>query len=227
MQKSKLSDNDLVEALKTSFISKGFIDSDPLLRVQLLFNQKEDQTHSTKKISDEIIKELNDCEAFDFSVAFITDAGRQMLYQTLRTLEEKKVPGRILTTDYNLFTQPSALAKLSDFKNIKIKMFRCEEHQNFHTKGFIFHHKDKTTAIIGSSNLTQGALSSTKEWNVRLVSKKDGEFVSSLEHEFNELWNCPQSHDLKNVLDDYTAEYEKKKKNEDAARKLLKKCWIC
>lgn len=222
MPKIKLSDNDLVEALKTSFISKGFIDSDPLLRVQLLFNQKGDQTHSVKKIVSEIIKELEGCESFDFSVAFITDAGRQLLYKTLRTLEEKGVPGRILTTDYNLFTQPSALGRLSEFKNIKIKMFRCEEQQKFHTKGFIFHHKDKTTAIIGSSNLTQDALSSTKEWNVRLVSKKDGEFISSLEHEFNELWNCSQSHDLEKVLDDYTVEYEKKKKDERAARELLK-----
>lgn len=106
-------------------------------------------------------------------------------------------------------------------------MFRCEEQQKFHTKGFIFHHKDKTTAIIGSSNLTQDALSSTKEWNVRLVSKKDGEFISSLEHEFNELWNCSQSHDLEKVLDDYTVEYEKKEKGRTYSSRIAEKFWKC
>ena len=57
--------------------------------------------------------ELLRCDRFDISVAFVTLSGITPLLQTLKELEEKGIPGRILTTNYLAFSEPKALEKLA------------------------------------------------------------------------------------------------------------------
>lgn len=64
------------------------------------------------------------------------------LLQTLKELERKEIPGQILTTNYLDFSEPRALAKLNELKNITLKMYDVEAADNgFHTKGYIFKKK--------------------------------------------------------------------------------------
>ncbi|WP_049762329.1 phospholipase D-like domain-containing protein [Lachnoclostridium phytofermentans] len=69
---------------------------------------------SGKKVLSTIENELNDCEEFFISVAFITIGGITPLLQTLTELEKKNIPGRILTTNYLTFSEPEALRKLAE-----------------------------------------------------------------------------------------------------------------
>ena len=64
------SHNALTKALTSSFVDNSF-DSDPSLRVRLLANAP---TGGTKVMS-VLEKELQECERFDFSVAFVTRGG--------------------------------------------------------------------------------------------------------------------------------------------------------
>lgn len=73
--------------------------------------------------------ELSACEEFFISVAFITMSGITPLLQTLKELEQKGIPGKILTTDYLMFSDPKALQKLAGFQNLSLKMFMT---QNMH-----------------------------------------------------------------------------------------------
>lgn len=57
------------------------------------------------------------------SVAFITMSGITPLLQTLKELEKRGIPGRILTTDYLTFSDPKALRKLEEFSNLHVKMY--------------------------------------------------------------------------------------------------------
>lgn len=57
--------------------------------------------------------ELLVCDQFQISVAFITMGGITPLLQTLKELEKKHIPGRILTTNYLNFSEPKALEKLN------------------------------------------------------------------------------------------------------------------
>ena len=92
-----------------------------------------------KKVISSIEEELLRCDKFQISVAFITMGGITPLLQTLKELENKGIPGEILTTNYLDFSEPKALAKLNDLKNIKLKMYDVESANNgFHTKGYIF-----------------------------------------------------------------------------------------
>ena len=43
-----------------------------------------------------------------------------------KELEAKNVPGKILTTDYLMFSDPAALDTLSGLKNLEVRMFRTD-----------------------------------------------------------------------------------------------------
>lgn len=129
---------------------------------------------SGRKVLTEIEKGLLNCDHFDISVAFITCGGIVSLLPTFKQLETKEIKGRILTTDYLCFSQPKALRDLHQFKNLEIKMYRtAEENVGFHTKGYIFEKKENYHIIIGSSNMTQDALTKNKEWNVKINAGKN------------------------------------------------------
>ena len=76
-----------------------------------------------KKVLSAIEYELRNCDEFYISVAFITMGGIVPLLQTFKELEEKNIRGYIMTTDYLTFSDPNALKKLSELKNIEIKMY--------------------------------------------------------------------------------------------------------
>lgn len=70
------------------------------------------------KIVTEINSQLEDCDEFVISVAFITLSGVVCILEALHQLNIHGVKGRILTGCYLNFTEPKALDKLLEFKNI-------------------------------------------------------------------------------------------------------------
>lgn len=201
----KLNIEDLQESLQTSFICKKH-DSSEKYRSKFLINSGQFSAGNIQKVICDILDELRGCESFDISVAFITDGGVNLLTQTLLELKEKGIKGRILTTDYNLFSEPSALKGLAKFENIDVRMYRCKEGSGFHVKSFIFNHSSQCNVIIGSSNLTQNALTTNQEWNVKFVSTFEGEMVFLIKKEFEKLWNDPLSFPLEEVIEEYEQE---------------------
>ncbi|NFQ67471.1 DEAD/DEAH box helicase [Clostridium sporogenes] len=173
--------NEILKASETGLVNK-LIDSNLALTPKLVVN---DYSKGSKVLS-EIISELNKCEEFFISVAFITNSGILPLLETLKVLKKKGVKGKILTTDYLNFSEPKALKKLLEFPNIEMKLYSKE---NFHTKGYIFRYKDHYKLIVGSSNLTQTALTKNKEWNLKVSSLEEGSLTEGVISEFNQLWN--------------------------------------
>ena len=198
----------IISGVKTSFIDSN-IESDPIYRPQFIYN---DYLQGKKVLSD-INNELLSCDEFVFSVAFITDSGLEPLLMTLKELRNKKIPGKILTTNYLNFTNPKAIRKLKTLSNIDIKMYCIERNSNigFHTKGYIFRHKDIYHIITGSSNLTKNAISTNKEWNTKIVTTADGEYYKQIKQEFDSLWNSNASLNIDVCLDAYEEQYNKQK----------------
>ena len=78
---------------------------------------------------------------------------------------------------------------LDNLGNIELRMFKTAEgKRGFHTKGYLFHNKSDLRIIVGSSNLTQDAITKNYEWNTKIVSTVKGEFARDIEKEFNDLW---------------------------------------
>ena len=146
--------------------------------------------NQTTNFYNHITKLLQECDAFYFNVAFINFSGVQLLLDSLKVLEEKNIKGKILTSTYLNFTQPKALKKLKEFKNIELKIYDSNETNiGFHAKSYIFEFKDSYKILIGSSNITSSAFKSNIEWNVKVISKKEEDFSSEVLSEFENLWN--------------------------------------
>lgn len=161
-----------------------------------------------KKVLVSIEEELQRCEEFCISVAFITKSGITPLLQTLKDLEQKNIPGKILTTNYLMFSEPEALEKLAGLKNIELKMFVTgAETGGFHTKGYIFREEEIYRIIIGSSNMTLSAITKNKEWNTKIVSTEQGELTQAVLQEFDELWQDEHTLAFEDFIDSYRQEY--------------------
>lgn len=176
---------DLLKGLETGFIdSAKFPDS--ALKPRLVLNNPPEQ-----KVLSTIQRELASCKSFEFSVAFITMGGLACLWNSFRDALTRGVPGRIITTDYLHFTQPEALKALEEFPNIEVRFYETSSGGRFHTKGYIFYKDDERTCadvIIGSANITDAALSVTREWNVQLCALSSGDFLRNIQEEFDEAW---------------------------------------
>lgn len=159
-------------------------------------------------------KELSKCERFIISVAFISKSGLASLKQTLLELENRGIPGKILTTDYLTFTEPGALRSLSKYKNIEVKLFRCDKNiKGFHTKGYLFFKEKVVSITIGSSNLTGNALAINKEWNTCFSVEDDASLYKSVIEDFESLWNSSNAFPItEEILDEYTQIYIEQKR---------------
>lgn len=194
--------DNLIESLRTGFISNR-ISSDNTLMPSLLVNNYK----KNKKILSAISEELETCEAFDFSVAFINDSGLASIMQKLDYLASHNIKGRVLTTNYLNFTSPGALSKLLEFPNIEVRAYTKG---GFHPKGYIFRQSNYYSIIIGSANLTASALSMNQEWSIRFLSLTDGQIVFSVREEFERVWGEAEKV-TPEWITDYIIDYNLKK----------------
>lgn len=198
----------------TAFINSN-TNSNLAYRPQFIYNNNKDGQKVFSAIEDELCK----CDSFTISVAFITRGGITPLLQTLKELERRGIPGRILTTDYLTFSDPVALDTLAGLSNVELRMYQTERAGNgFHTKGYIFQNKEEYRFIIGSSNLTQDALTRNMEWNTKLVSTDKGEMLVSILDEFDKLWN---SVEFTKTYDEFIQDYRRKYKEKQLFDKMV------
>ena len=203
---------ELRKSLDTAFVDR-MIDSNLALKPRFLSNNHLEG----QKVLSVIEEELTNCDEFAISVAFITMGGITPLLQVFKDLSAKGVKGRILTTDYLMFSEPEALKKLSQFPNIELRMYRVQDGPGFHTKGYIFHNKQFYKIIIGSANMTQSALTVNHEWNTKIVSTENGEMTYDIVSEFESLWQSKNSLSFESFYDDYKTKYETIAKQREVA----------
>lgn len=208
---NSVSTSKLVDGYRKAFIDSHTV-ADPIYSPKLLTNR------GGQKVLTAIEKELKGCDDMFISVAFITMGGIAPLLGTLKDAEKRGTKGRILTTDYLMFSDPRALDKLDSMSNLEVRVFKTGENNiGFHTKGYMFHNNGDLRIIVGSSNLTQAAISKNHEWNTRFVSTAEGQFACDIEEEFNELWNSSVCYS------DYRTEYETLYLSSQSERKEINK----
>ncbi|MBR4447023.1 DEAD/DEAH box helicase [Methanobrevibacter sp.] len=196
-----MNQEDIINGARTAFIDEQFSSSYDF-RPKLLYNNR------NNKVINSIRDELKNCDEFIISSAFITYSGIVQLLEEFNQLKQNHIKGKILTTDYLYFTEPKALRKLQEFENLEIKLY-SQEKEGFHTKGYIFKKDNIYRGIVGSSNLTMNALAVNKEWNVEFTSLEEGEMLTELKREFNDLW--AQADDLNEILPEYEKIYNDNK----------------
>ena len=210
--------SEINNGLQTALVDSD-IDSNLAYRPQFITN---DHKRGIKVLT-HIENQLMHCDEFSISVAFISRSGFVELSETLKELERRGIKGRILTTDYLHFSDPYALDRLAALNNVELKMYHVDEAGvGFHTKGYLFRESGIYRIIIGSSNMTQTALSTNMEWNTQLVSTEQGEMAQSIVKEFEMLWTDDVSYTYEEFSEVYRKEYKHKKQIDRLVREQQK-----
>ena len=187
--------NNFNNSLQTGYVDKTIL-SNLEFQPKLLVNQK----NPPRKVLSTILHELGNCNQFFISVAFVTTSGVATIINKLKELENREIKGEILVSQYLNFTQPEALKKLAQFKNISLRIATTG---NAHAKGYIFKSEGHYNLIVGSSNLTAQALSTNKEWNIKVSALDESGLVEKVLNEFKNDFEKGTP-----VTDEYILSYE-------------------
>ena len=206
-----MSDEPLLSGLEFGFINRDKSAEERYIP-QFLVNDPS----KNEKVITTIKHELSNCDEFMFSVAFVTYGGVNILLNELKSLQERGVKGKVMVSQYQNFTQPAALRKLGSFSNIDLRIV-TEEQMKMHSKCYIFRKGNSYDVVIGSSNLTNDALCTNGEWNLKFNSKDSGDVISNIIDEFEKVFkHSTKIDDL--WIEEYALIYDDAKVIRDAVR---------
>jgi HKD family nuclease len=156
-----------------------------------------------------LIDHLATADQADIAVGFVQQSGVTRLEEHLRDLLARKGRLRLLTGDYLGITDPDALTRLLDLEGDReLRVFETwipptperpgpSPVVSFHPKSYAFRRSGgQGVAFVGSSNLSESALTSGIEWNYRVVSSQEGTPFAELIAAFDRLFTHPATKTL-------------------------------
>lgn len=179
-----------------------------------------------RQLVTKIQRELASAHQFQVATAMVSVGGVESVYRSIEQCMEKGGSGRILF-GIDLPSDPKAIERLRDIATeysdqLELKYFRPLKNRIFHPKLFLFRTRSgKTSAIIGSSNLTGGGLTENYEANVWVQSSTvANELADYFEEHFEGAYSSRVTPEW---IASYRKEWLERKKLLDRLRRLRQK----
>ena len=141
------------------------------------------------KMYTELQKEIASADEIHLMVSFIKKRGLALILQQLKEFTNKGGSLKVITTTYMQATDYDAIMQLASLKNTEIKITYDTTSERLHAKAYIFLRKTGfNTAYIGSSNLSEQALDSGAEWNVKVTQMEQPRMMKTILGAFDASW---------------------------------------
>ena len=136
-------------------------------------------------------EELRCASEVDLICAFVGFTGFEPLKDEFRRLIERGGRIRVITSTYLGFTSAKALDELVKL-GAEVRVNYQGHATKLHAKAWLFRRAaELDTAFVGSSNLSEAALYSGLEWNVRLARADAAAVFTRIQQTFDSYWHAP------------------------------------
>lgn len=142
------------------------------------------------QLAHELLEEMRSADGVDILVSFIKWSGLRLLMPAFEDLRDRGVPVRLITTSYMGASDATAVERLAKMPNLEVRVSYDTERTRLHAKAYHFkRYSGFSTAYIGSANMSQAAMTSGLEWNLKVTAQDMGHILEKFSVEFETYWN--------------------------------------
>ena len=138
----------------------------------------------------ELGREMRSADSVDLLVSFIKWSGLRLLMPAFEEIAARGGKMRIITTSYMGASDAEAVEWLAHLPNVEIRVSYDTERTRLHAKAYHFRRDSGfSTAYIGSANMSQAAMTSGLEWNLKVTAQDMPHILEKFLAEFETYWN--------------------------------------